>query len=43
MMSKLKIPALLTVAALAVSACNPFGERVEVPPASVGMILTANG
>jgi hypothetical protein len=43
MMRKMKIPAMTLVGAMALSACNPFGERVEVPPASVGMVLSANG
>ena len=43
MLNKFKIPALLAAAAIAVTACTPWGERVEVPPASVGMVLTANG
>jgi hypothetical protein len=42
-MKNLKITALLLASTIALSACNPWGERVEVPPASVGMILTANG
>ena len=42
-LNKLKLPALLTVAVLALSGCNLWGERVEVPPASVGMILSAKG
>lgn len=43
MMRKMKIPAMMLVGAMALSACNPWGERVEVPPASVGMVLSANG
>lgn len=43
MIGKLKIAALMTVAALTLSGCNLWGERVEVPPASVGMVLSANG
>jgi regulator of protease activity HflC (stomatin/prohibitin superfamily) len=43
MKSKLKLAAIMLSASLALSACNPWGERVEVPPASVGMILGASG
>ena len=39
----MKIPAMILVSAMALTACNPWGERVEVPPASVGMVLSANG
>jgi len=43
MKSKLKTFAVAGAAALFLSGCSLFGERVEVPPASVGMVLTANG
>jgi hypothetical protein len=42
-MKKLKLATILLGSTLLLSACNPWGQRVEVPPASVGMILTANG
>lgn len=42
-MSKLKVFAGIIAATVALSACKPLGERVEVPPASVGMVLSANG
>jgi regulator of protease activity HflC (stomatin/prohibitin superfamily) len=42
-MNKMKIAAVLFASTVILSGCNIWGERVEVPPASVGMILTANG
>lgn len=38
----LKIAGALTLVT-ALGACNPFGPRAEVPPASIGMVLGANG
>lgn len=43
MISKLKISLLAVASVAMLAACNPWGERVEVPPASVGMVLSANG
>lgn len=44
MMNKfLKRTALVTVLALGLSGCNLIGEMVEVPPASIGMVLGPNG
>jgi regulator of protease activity HflC (stomatin/prohibitin superfamily) len=40
---KMKTIALMLVSTLTLTACNPFGEKVEVPPASVGMVLGKNG
>ena len=40
----LRNTAIVGILALGLGACNPFlGQRVEVPPASKGMILGANG
>ena len=43
MIKRLKLPAVLVAASLVLAGCHPWGERVEVPPASVGMVLSANG
>ncbi len=39
----MKLTGILLVSTIALSGCSFFGERVEVPPASVGMVLGANG
>jgi hypothetical protein len=38
-----KIIATLLASTVFLSGCNIWGQRAEVPPASVGMILTSNG
>lgn len=42
-MGKFRSIALVCLAALAVGACDIIGEKVQVPPAHTGKILTKNG